>query len=82
MHVVIEVTLNDGKVVSRTCHKPPGTWGEPIPAEMHRAKIRDCLSARLADLKLSQVIEMLDNFERLATPDVVDLSALLACKAE
>ena len=82
MHLVIEVTLNDGKVVSRTCHKPPGTWGEPIPAELHRAKIRDCLSARLAEPKLSQVIEMLDNFERLATPDVVDLSALLACKAE
>ena len=82
MHVVVEVTLNDGTVVSRTCRKPPGTWGEPIPADLHRAKIRDCLSVRLAEPKLLQVIEMLDNLERLATPDVVDLSTLLACKVE
>ena len=82
MHVVIEVTLNDGSVVSRTCRKPPGTWGEPIPEELHRTKIRDCLSVRLAEPKLSQVIEMLDHLERLATPDVADLCALLACKAE
>ncbi len=82
MHVVIDVTLNDGTVVSRTCRKPPGTWGEPIPDELHRAKIRDCLSVRLAEPKLSQVMEMLDHLERLATPDVADLCALLACKAE
>lgn len=81
MHVVIDVTLSDGTVVSRTCRKPPGTWGEPVPADLHRAKIRDCLSTRLAEPGLSQVIEMLDNLERLTTPDVVDLSALLACKA-
>ena len=82
MHVVIEVTLNEGKVVSRTCRKPPGTWGEPIPTELHRAKIRDCLSVRLAEPRLSQVIEMLDHLERLATPDVADLCTLLACKFE
>lgn len=82
MHVVIEVTLNDGTVVSRTCHKPPGTWGETIPVELHCAKIRDCLSVRLSEPKLSQVIEMLDHLERLATPDVADLCTLLACKSE
>ncbi|HTE16316.1 MAG TPA: MmgE/PrpD family protein [Burkholderiales bacterium] len=82
MHVVIELTLKDGTVVSRTCRKPPGIWGEPIPAELHRAKIRDCLSVRLAEPRLSQVIEMLDHLERLATPDVADLCALLACKFE
>ena len=82
MHVVIEVTLKDGTVISRTCSKPPGTWGEPIPAELHRAKIHDCLSVRLAEPKLSQVIEMLEHLERLASPDVADLCALLACKTE
>jgi aconitate decarboxylase len=82
MHVAIDVTLNDGTVVSRTCRKPPGTWGEPIPAELHRAKIRDCLSVRLSEPKLSQVIEMLDHLEELATPDVADLCALLACRTE
>jgi aconitate decarboxylase len=82
MQVTVDVTLNDGTVVSRTCRKPPGAWGEPVPADLHRAKIHDCLSARLAEPRLSQVIEMLDHLERLATPDIADLSALLACKSE
>ena len=82
MHVQIDVTLNDGAVVSRTCRKPPGTWGEPIPDELHRAKIRDCLAVRLAAPALSRVMDMLDHLERLATPDVADLCALLACKSE
>ena len=82
MHVQIEVTRNNGTVVSRTCRKPPGTWGEPIPDELHRAKIRDCLAVRLAAPALSRVMDMLDHLERLATPDVADLCALLACKSE
>jgi aconitate decarboxylase len=82
MQVTVEVTRGDGKVVSRTCSKPPGTWGEPIPADLHRAKIHDCLATRLDEPKLSQVIEMLDHLERLATPDVADLCTLLACKFE
>ena len=81
MHVVMEITLSDGAVVKRTCRKPPGTWGEPIPAALHQAKIRDCLRARLAEPRLSQVIEMLDNLEKLASPDVADLCALLSCSA-
>jgi aconitate decarboxylase len=82
MQVMIAVTLNDGAVVRRTCRKPPGTWGEPIPADLHRAKIHDCLSVRLAEPKLSQVIEMLEHLERLASPDVADLCAMLSCKTE
>lgn len=82
MQVSIDVTMKDGTVVSRTCRKPPGTWGEPIPAALHEAKIRECLSVRLAEPKLSQVIEMLDHLERLASPDVADLCALLACRSE
>ena len=80
MHVAINVKLNDGTVISRTCNKPPGTWGEPIPEDLHRAKIHDCLATRLDEQKLARVIDMLDHLERLATPDVVDLCALLACK--
>ncbi len=82
MHVVIDVTLSDGTVISRTCRKPPGAWGEPIPDQLHRAKIHDCLATRLAEPTLSRVIDMLDHLERLATPDVADLCALLACKSE
>ena len=80
MHVTLNITFADGTVVSRTCDKPPGTWGAPIPDDLHRAKIRDCLATRLDEQKLSRVLDMLDHLERLATPDVADLCALLACK--
>ncbi len=40
------------------------------------------IAVRLAEPKLSQVIEMLDHLERLASPDVADLCAMLACKTE
>jgi 2-methylcitrate dehydratase PrpD len=79
MHVAIEVTMNDGTVVSRVCRKPPGAWGVPIPEDLHRAKIRDCLGARLAAPKLTRVMEMLDGLENLAARDVAALCALLAC---
>lgn len=82
MQVTIEVTLNDNTVVTRTCSKPPGTWGEPIEvtAGLHRAKLNDCLAVRLDERKRAQVLDMLDHLERLATPDVADLITLLACK--
>jgi len=80
MHVVVEVTLNDGKVVSRTCLRPPGAWGEPVNAAQHGAKIRDCLSVRLSETKVNRVLALLDNLENLATPELKELPALLACK--
>jgi aconitate decarboxylase len=79
MHISIDITLDDGALVSRTCSKPPGTWGVPIPTELHRAKITECLGRRLDADKTARVIDMLDHLERLATPDVADLCALLAC---
>lgn len=80
MHVMVEVTLADDTVITRTCSKPPGTWGEPIPADLHRAKLNDCLGVHLAERQRDQVLDMLDHLERLATPDVADLCTLLACK--
>jgi aconitate decarboxylase len=81
MQVTIEVTLDDGTTVSRTCLKPPGTWGEPIPADLHRAKIRECLAQRFAADEAEHVLDKLDHLEKLSTPDVADLCALLACSS-
>ncbi len=79
MHVTIEITLDDGTVVRRTCTKPPGTWGEPIPEDLHRAKINECLGARFDTAGRARVIDMLDHLENLSTPEVADLCGLLAC---
>lgn len=78
MHVEVEVTLNDGTRHSRVCRKPPGTWGEPINQDQHRAKIRDCLSTRLQEPRLGRVLELLDGIERLSAPQISQLMALLA----
>jgi aconitate decarboxylase len=78
MHVEVEVTLNDGTSHTRICRKPPGTWGVPVNADQHRSKIRDCLSARLAQAPLDHVLGLLDNLERATAPDVAQLMALLA----
>ena len=78
MHITIEITLDDGMVVSRTCTKPPGTWGEPIPDDLHRAKINECLGVRFDAAGRARVIDRLDHLEMLSTPDVANLCALLA----
>jgi 2-methylcitrate dehydratase PrpD len=77
MQVEVEVTLADGTKRSRICRKPPGTWGIPVNHEQHRAKIRDCLGARLAEPKLSETLELLDGLERLSSKDAARLLELL-----
>ncbi len=79
MHVVVEITMNDGTVVSRTCRRPPGAWGEPVNEAQHGAKIRDCLGVRLNAARVNRMLELLDNLENLTAQEIKALSALLAC---
>lgn len=78
MQVTVEITLDDGAQHSSTCRKPPGTWGETIDAGQHRAKLRDCLGARLEAARADRVLEMLENLERLSVDQIRELAALLA----
>ena len=78
MQVTVEVTLEDGTLRSATCRKPPGTWGEPIDRGQHRAKLRDCLGARLDAARAERVLEMLGRLEQLSAGQVQELMALLA----
>jgi aconitate decarboxylase len=78
MQVTVEVTLDDGTLHSSTCRKPPGTWGEPIDERQHRAKLRDCLGARLEAARADRVLDMLENLERLSAGQVKELTALLS----
>jgi 2-methylcitrate dehydratase PrpD len=77
MQVEVEVTLPDGAKRSRICRKPPGTWGIPVDQEQHRAKIRDCLGARLAEPRLGETLDLLDRLERLSARETARLLALL-----
>jgi len=78
LRVEVEITLKDGTVHNNVCTKPPGFWGEPVNADMHRAKIQDCLSVRLKEPQLGHTLELLDNLERLSAQEVGKLMGLLA----
>ena len=78
MHMTVEVTLQDGSVHKGICRKPPGTWGEPVDAAQHRAKIRDCLGVRFDAATMEGVIEGFENLERLDAEQLKSLLALLA----
>ena len=75
MHMTVDVTLNDGSVHKGICRKPPGTWGIPVDAAQHGAKIRDCLGVRFDAAKTARVIE---GFEQLECLDATQLGELLA----
>lgn len=78
MRVEIEATMADGRVVSAVCEKPPGFWGEPIDAEQHLGKIRDCLAVRFDSVRIAQVLEKLGALEHLSAAQVAETIALLA----
>ncbi len=60
------------------CTKPPGFWGEPVDAELHRGKITDCLGVRFSGQKLGRILELLGSLERLSKGEVAELLELLA----
>jgi aconitate decarboxylase len=78
MHMTVDVTLLDGSVHKGICRKPPGTWGEPVDAAQHRAKIRDCLGVRFDAAKTGRVIESFENLDQLDTDRLRELFTLLA----
>jgi aconitate decarboxylase len=78
MHVALEVLLDDGATVHTICRKPPGTWGAPVNAEQHRAKIRDCLGVRMSPAQIERTLDLLDRLDQLTAEDVSRLTALLA----
>jgi aconitate decarboxylase len=78
MHMMVEVMLADGSAHKGICKKPPGTWGEPVDAAQHRAKIRDCLGVRFDAAKTARVIVAFENLECLDAPQLNELLALLA----
>jgi aconitate decarboxylase len=78
MQVEIRVSLDDGSTVAQVCRKPPGSWGVPIDPDQHRAKLRDCLGARLDTGAVERVLELLDDLDRASPADVARLMALLA----
>jgi hypothetical protein len=75
MRVEIEAKLHDGTRQRAVCTKPPGSWGAPVDPVMHRQKLRDCMSVRLA---ASAIDEVLAGLDRLDTASAREVAALIA----
>ncbi len=80
MHVRLRVELADGSVLETRCDGPRGMWGRPpIDPADHLRKVRDCLSTRLSDGAIDQVIELGGRIDTL--DDVGALMALVGGNA-
>lgn len=61
----LDVTLADGTVVCTRCERPRGSWGaEPITADEHHAKARDCLATWLTQEAVAACIGRCDAIDR------------------
>jgi 2-methylcitrate dehydratase PrpD len=77
MFVEIRVELANGERVSATCKGPKGIWGNPVPAEEHLKKVRDCLRTRLDEAAIERCVAMVDRFEGLESAEVRSLLHIL-----
>ena len=78
MRVEVSVTLRDGTTHQQICSKPPGSWGEPIDLESHRAKVSNCLGVRLTRPNVALALDLLADLDQLSAKDTQQLLALLA----
>jgi aconitate decarboxylase len=77
MRVDAEVELATGNILTSRCDRPRGAWGaEPISADEHLNKVRDCLSRRLTDAKVDRCIALAINVDRLSGSEVSELLAI------
>jgi aconitate decarboxylase len=77
MHVIVSATLLDGTRHTQRCDRPPGSWGMPVDAAMHRAKLRSCLGVRLPSEQVDRALAMLGRLEEADADDIETLMALL-----
>jgi aconitate decarboxylase len=78
MSVAVSVILRDGSTHRNVCSRPPGSWGEPIDVESHRAKVSSCLRVRLSAADAERLMDLLARLEALSGPEALQLPALLS----
>jgi hypothetical protein len=78
MRLEIEVDISGGGTVRGICTAPPGSWGLSVDADLHRAKITDCLRVRFDESRISQLLAMVDALDTLSSDQVGELATLLA----
>ena len=78
MRIEIEVKLSDGRRLSSVCRGPKGIWGVPLDPRDHRAKLDDCLGRLLKPSESKEVLDLLENLEKLDTSGVGKIISLIA----
>jgi 2-methylcitrate dehydratase PrpD len=70
----LEVTLAEGETIRTRCDRPRGSWGaDPITAEEHLRKARDCLATHLTPDGVATCIAACCEIDNLDAPDVAAL---------
>jgi 2-methylcitrate dehydratase PrpD len=78
MHVDAKVELADGRTLTAHCDGPRGVWGKPaIPEAEHLAKVRDCLSVRLAPEDVERCIVLAGSLDEQPAEGMRTLMALV-----
>lgn len=77
MRVEIEARLDDGTNAHAVCRGPRGSWGVPMRAGDHEAKLRDCLGHAMDDASTARLLADLGRLETLDAREVREMLALL-----
>ncbi len=77
MRVELKAQMADGDPKSAICTRPPGAWGAPIEPAMHRRKLHDCLTVRLAEADADAALARLESIDTASARGVASLIASL-----
>ena len=81
MHVEVQVELDDGTSHTAICRAPRGSWGVPMKAGEHQAKLRDCLKYALAEKDSETLLELLNRLDELDAQAIQSLLTLMSAEA-
>jgi aconitate decarboxylase len=82
MHIRIEAECADGGRYEAVCRGPKGAWGvEPLTADDHRVKLRDCFGRALAPARMEELIALLEKLDGQDANGVARIVALAAAPA-
>ena len=75
MHVIIDVTLTDGRRLSKRVDKLSGWVGHPLTREQRLKKFFSCARRVIAEQQATRVLELVESLDTL--PEITEIMALV-----
>lgn len=77
MRVEVAVDFDDGTTQMTTCRAPRGSWGVEMDPAEHKAKLADCLDAKMSLSGATTLLRELDHLDVLCADDLQRLMGLI-----